>query len=183
MAVVLVVIVAASIATSTARFSTLISNDSTSKGAKWWFKVNEYDAYSNSQFTIDLASTAVVNANIKNDSVAPSSVGEFSLLIDCTNCQVDVVWEISFAFKEDAITYPNIIFWIGTPGESDYQEIIIGTTKLTGNITFNPENQTTQSENVVVNWRWPVDTSLDETEFSGQNYEYICTITASQDIT
>lgn len=180
MAVLLLTVIIASIATSTARFSTLVSSDSSSRGAKWWFKVNEYDAYNTEQFTIDLASTADENGSIKSGSVAPSSTGSFELVIDCSSCEVDITWVVTFNFKDASSNYPNIVFWIGTSGQADYQEIEIGKTSLTGEIKFDENNMESQVKTITVNWKWPVDTTLDETEFSGKNFDYICTITATQ---
>lgn len=181
LATLVVAVLFATVTISAARFSSVISSDSTNRGAKWWVKVNNYEAFSTQSFIVNLADTADENENVAEGTVAPGSSGTLTFLIDCTSCEVDVVYTLSIDFHDAATEYPNIMFFVGTSGQSDYQEIEIGETQISGQIPLNVENMSTQSETVEINWVWPVDESVNESEFAGKDFQFDVTIIASQD--
>ena len=164
----------------------MISTDSVTRGAKWWFVVgydnNDTTAWSGDSFTINLASTRTDSKSslIKNTTVAPGSSGEIELTIDCSGCEAASHYTIALSEGYHQLDYPNILFYTGVKGTASYSEIVIGTTVLSGDIAENTSNRGLQVATVTIKWEWPVNLAVNENEFMGNQYTYICDINAYQ---
>ena len=175
-----------SISTSSARFATLISTDSAARGAKWWFVVsydsNDVSAWSGDTFTINLADTRTDSKSslIKNTKVAPGASGEFEITIDCSGCETTSNYNLTLSQQYQQDTYPNIVFYTGVKGTASYSQIVLGSTVLSGTILENTSNHSQQVATVLIKWEWPINLNLNENEFMGNQYPYVCNITASQ---
>ena len=181
-----VAVLCVSISNSNARFATLISTDGASRGAHWWFVVN-YDetditAYSGNSFTINLAETRSDNKTtlIQNDLVAPGSSGEFEITVDCSGCEVSSQYTLKLSKEYTDIEYPNIVFYTGVKGTATYNQLVLGTSEITGTINENTSNRSQQTAAVLIKWEWPVNTSVVENEFMGNEYQYVCEVRAYQ---
>ena len=182
----LVGVIAFGLSNTTARFSTLVSTDKANRTAKWWFVVSydstDYSSYATRSFNVNLASTRTDPhaSKIKNDRVAPGSYGQIDLTIDCSGCETASVYEISLDYANALLTYPNIIFYTGTEGQASYSEITLGTTVISSTIARDSTTPSNQMATVSLKWKWPVNESLNETEFNGTQFLYSMTISAHQ---
>ncbi|MBQ7579455.1 MAG: hypothetical protein IJT25_02875, partial [Clostridia bacterium] len=126
-----------SISNTSARFASLISTDSVTRGANWWFVVNydsqDINAYSGNTFSVNLAQTRTDSKSslINNNVVAPGGYGEIELTIDCGGCEVDSRYELIISKQDNSLEYPNIVFYTGVKGTASYSEVVVNSTVLT----------------------------------------------------
>lgn len=172
--VLLAMVITASVATTNARFLTLISSDSSARGAKWYVVVNDVDLFTGQSFKIDIGTTADSDSRIKDGVIAPLSKGSFEINIDCSKGEVAVNWEISIAAADGSTEYPPLNFAIGG------QKITVGSGKATGSIARDEENPNNQKTTVTVYWEWPADESTNETHLANKAYSYIATVSVTQ---
>jgi len=181
-----VAVLCVSISNSSARFATLVSTDGATRGSNWWFVVNydstDISAYSGNSFTINLANTRTDNKTslIKNALVAPGSSGEFEINIDCSGCEVSSQYVLKLSKEIPELDYPNIVFYTGTKGTATYNELVLGTSEITGTIAENTSNRAAQTASVQIKWEWPVNTLIVENDFMGNEYQFVCEVRAYQ---
>lgn len=123
-----------------------ISGDGETEIAKWSFKVNqETEEFA----TIKLADT-YDKTTLLNGKIAPGTKGSFDLIIDATESEVGVKYEVDFQNETNKPT--NMIFKSGNKTVSTIEEL---ESVLTDTINADDSNKV---RTLTINWEWPYET-------------------------
>ncbi|MDO5556307.1 MAG: leucine-rich repeat domain-containing protein [Clostridia bacterium] len=133
-----------------ARYQTTIVETTSATAANWLFKLAIDDQILSQNFQINLQNT-IDNSNnnvINSGVIAPSSTGNFTLNIDCTECEVGVLYSIELSDPNKTI--PNgLKFYSSSTYEAD--------TEITLNSPYEETldlNQTSQIREETIYWKW-----------------------------
>lgn len=128
-----------------------VSGDGETEIAKWSFKVNqETEEFA----TIKLADT-YDKTTLLNGKIAPGTKGSFDLIIDATNSEVGVRYEVDFLEETNKPT--NLIFKSGNKTVSTIEEL---ESVLTDTINVDDTNKV---RTLTINWDWPYETTTSNT--------------------
>lgn len=128
-----------------------VSGDGETEIAKWSFKVNqETEEFA----TIKLADT-YDKTTLLNGKIAPGTKGSFDLIIDATNSEVGVRYEVDFLEETNKPT--NLIFKSGNKTVSTIEEL---ESVLTDTINADDTNKV---RTLTINWEWPYETTTSNT--------------------
>lgn len=126
-----------------------VSGDGETEIAKWSFKVNqETEEFA----TIKLADT-YDKTTLLNGKIAPGTKGSFDLIIDATDSEVGVKYEVDFLEETNKPT--NLIFKSGNKTVSTIEEL---ESVLTDTINANDTNKV---RTLSINWEWPYETGTE----------------------
>ncbi|MDO5556222.1 MAG: hypothetical protein Q4G09_06375 [Clostridia bacterium] len=168
---------------SMARYKTTYEGNIQGDTAKWVFKVNGEEQ----SFTLNLADTAITNLEIAPLSnryahdrgvIAPCAKGEFTIVLDCTDCDVAIDYEINIK-PHTQTTLPKELYIYSTTLEPNKTTILNKTIKRTITLAQIQENSTI---NINVQWMWQVNRDKSESNFEGQNLQIDITVTGKQHI-
>lgn len=128
-----------------------VSGDGETEIAKWSFKVNqETEEFA----TIKLADT-YDKTTLLNGKIAPGAKGSFDLIIDATDSEVGVKYEVDFLEETNKPT--NLIFKSGNKTVSTIEEL---ESVLTDTINADDTNKV---RTLTINWEWPYETTTSNT--------------------
>lgn len=128
-----------------------VSGDGETEIAKWSFKVNqETEEFA----TIKLADT-YDKTTLLNGKIAPGTKGSFDLIIDATDSEVGVRYEVDFLEETNKPT--NLIFKSGNKTVSTIEEL---ESVLTDTINADDTNKV---RTLTINWEWPYETTTSNT--------------------
>lgn len=128
-----------------------VSGDGETEIAKWSFKVNqETEEFA----TIKLADT-YDKTTLLNGKIAPGAKGSFDLIIDATDSEVGVKYDVDFLEETNKPT--NLIFKSGNKTVSTIEEL---ESVLTDTINADDTNKV---RTLTINWEWPYETTTSNT--------------------
>lgn len=128
------------------KYTNVVSGDGETQVAKWSFKVNEQTE----EFaTIKLAET-YDKSTLQSGRIAPGTKGSFDLIIDATDSEVGVKYEVDFLEETNKPT--NLIFKSGNKTVSTIEEL---ESVLTDTINADDTNKV---RTLTINWEWPYET-------------------------
>lgn len=126
-----------------------VSGDGETEIAKWSFKVNqETEEFA----TIKLADT-YDKTTLLNGKIAPGTKGSFDLIIDATDSEVGVKYEVDFLEETNKPT--NLIFKSGNKTVSTIEEL---ESVLTDTINADDTNKV---RILKIDWEWPYETGTE----------------------
>lgn len=123
-----------------------VSGDGETEIAKWSFKVNQ----ETEQFaTIKLADT-YDKTTLLNGKIAPGTKGSFDIVVDATDSEVAVKYDVDFTEETNKPT--NLIFKSGNKTVSTIEEL---ESVLTDTINADDTNKV---RTLTIDWEWPFET-------------------------
>ena len=132
-----------------AKYFTKIKGTGLAEIATWSFKVNgEMEQIQ----TINLAST-IDNETLVDNKIAPGTKGNFNIVIDATDSDVGINYNISFSDESNKPTNLKFIY-----NEQEYQSIEELADNLSGIINANDEEKT---RTLNIGWEWKYETGSD----------------------
>ncbi|MBO4569612.1 MAG: hypothetical protein J5689_00130 [Clostridia bacterium] len=176
-----VAVVGCAIATSAARFSSLLSFDASHRAAGWWVVVNDEDFSTTNTFNLSLAETVTVYDLCDETKICPGSMGTFDLTIDCRYCEVDANWSVTFSKQSPLVDYPPIQFKTDYSGQDT--PVDFSSASFSGDIAYNPSNPSSQVVTISFTWIWPIASYLNEIEYAGNDYIFNANVVVQQDLT
>lgn len=133
-----------------AKYRTSIRGGGRVEVAKWSFKVNN----SSEQIeTINLEDT-IDESLLANGKIAPGTEGQFSLLLDATESEVGVHYEIEFNNEKNKPQNLEFIY-----NEQTYNSLTELSKQIIGNILANEENKVKE---ITIGWRWKYETGTED---------------------
>lgn len=132
-----------------AKYKTDISGESNINVARWRILVNNQDIRNNSDTKAIITPTLMENENIKEGVIAPTSVGYFDIIIDCSSADVSFSYEIGTAVN--ATSSVNDIVVTGYSID-DGEVIEIDNDSVISNNVYNRDNVNTISLRVYIKW-------------------------------
>ncbi len=131
------------------KYTNKVSGDGETEIAKWSFKVNSQTE----QFeTIKLEDT-YDKTTLLDGKIAPGTKGSFDLIIDATESEVAVKYEVDFQNETNKPT--NLIFKAGDKTASTLEEL---ESVLTNTINADDANKV---RTLTVSWEWPYETGTE----------------------
>ena len=194
----LVFLMILSVATSAARLSKIVSFDFTPELKSWVVNVTfndvEYTNVVEKVIEVPMSATANNITYIKAGQIAPGSIGEFNIIIDCTSCETDFEYSLEFIkmgmtdsegefieYSETGgvpnINFPPFDFLITRNGTTS--NLTMGQS-FSGNVVYSAATQSEQIFTFNVDWMWPLNIGVDESEFFGLDYLIDIIITVTQ---
>ncbi|MGN1297011.1 MAG: hypothetical protein ACI4VH_01025 [Clostridia bacterium] len=162
------------------QYSTSVKGEGTAPIATWKFKINEQREQVQ---TINLAATCN-NETILDHKIAPGTSGSFDIIIDATDSNVGINYNINFLEETNK---PNNLKFIYK--DKEYNSIKELDNCLSGTIHANDENK---SITLNIQWKWDYETGNSEEEILKndlidtedlqkiQNYTFTIYITGTQ---
>ena len=162
------------------KYNTSIKGESLAEIATWNFKVNGKKEEIQS---IDLAST-INNETILGSKLAPGTSGSFDIIIDATDTQVGIKYNIILI---EEINKPHNLKFIYE--EKEYNTLKELQEKMSGTINTNDENKI---RNLKILWKWNYETGSTEEEINKndlidtqdaqniQNYKFTICVSGEQ---
>lgn len=133
------------------KYTNKVVGDGETEIAKWSFKVNQQTE----EFaTIKLADT-YDKTTLLNGKIAPGTSGSFDLIIDATDSEVGVKYDVDFTDETNKPT--NMIFKSGNKTVSTIEEL---ESVLTDTINADDANKV---RTLTINWEWPYETGTTNT--------------------
>ncbi len=137
---------------SFSKYTAEIRGDATAEIAKWYFKVNES---SEEIQNIKLASIQNL-ATVAKNKIAPGTKGSFDIIVDCTEAQVRIQYDIKF--ENETVKPTNLKFKYKDHecnNLSELEEFLSG-----------QSNQDDQVKKLThtIEWEWPFETGSSEEE-------------------
>lgn len=132
-----------------AKYKTDISGESNLNVARWRILVNNQDIRNNSDTKAIITPTLMENENIKEGVIAPTSVGYFDIIIDCSAADVSFSYEIGTAVN--ATSSVNDIVVTGYSID-DGEIIAIDNDSVISNNVYNRDNVSTITLRVYIKW-------------------------------
>lgn len=158
--------------TTHSKYTNKISGNGETEIAKWYFSVNEA---TEEMATIKLADT-YDQSTLINGRIAPGTSGSFDLVIDATNSEVGVKYEVDFQNETNKPT--NLKF---TYGDQTFSDIAEYEQYFTDTIDADDSNKT---RTLTVNWEWPYESGDDETDtnegLTALDYTFDIVVTGTQ---
>lgn len=141
------------------KYTNKVVGDGETEIAKWSFKVNQQTE----EFaTIKLAET-YDKATLQNGKIAPGTKGSFDIVIDATDSEVAVKYEVDFQNETNKPT--NMIFKSGNKTVSTIEEL---ESVLTDTINADDANKV---RTLTINWEWPYETGTGNTLVSNDKID------------
>lgn len=132
-----------------AKYKTDISGESNLNVARWRILVNNQDIRNNSDTKAIITPTLMENENIKEGVIAPTSVGYFDIIIDCSAADVSFSYEIGTAVNATSSVNDIVV----TGYSIDNGEIIaIDNDSVISNNVYNRDNVSTITLRVYIKW-------------------------------
>ena len=165
---------------SSNQYITSLKGETTAQIAVWNFKINEQKEQVQ---TINLASTCN-NGTILDNKIAPGTSGSFNIILDATDSNVGINYNINFIEEANK---PNNLKFIYK--DIEYNSIKELDNCLSGTIHANAENKSITLNN---QWKWDYETGDSEEEIFKndlidtedlqkiQNYTFTIYITGTQ---
>lgn len=162
------------------QYITSLKGETTAQIAVWNFKINEQKEQVQ---TINLASTCN-NGTILDNKIAPGTSGSFNIILDATDSNVGINYNINFIEETNK---PNNLKFIYK--DTQYNSIKELDNCLSGTIHANAENK---SITLNIQWKWDYETGDSEEEIFKndlidtedlqkiQNYTFTIYITGTQ---
>lgn len=132
-----------------AKYFTKVKGTGLAEIATWSFKVN---GEKEQVQTINLAST-IDNETLVDNKIAPGTKGNFNIVIDATDSDVGINYNISFSDEANKPTNLKFIY-----NEQEYQSIEELEDNLSGIINANDEEKT---RTLNIGWEWKYETGSD----------------------
>lgn len=139
-----------------AKYFTKVKGQGLAEIATWSFKVN---GEKEQVETINLAST-VNDETLVNNKIAPGTKGNFNIVIDTTDSDVGINYDISFSDEVNKPTNLKFIY----EGE-EYQSVEELGDILSGTISANA-NPVDKTKTFNIGWEWKYETGLDQNSIS-----------------
>ena len=134
-----------------AKYRTAVRGGGQVEVAKWSFKVNN----SSEQIeTINLEDTIAGEYLLANGKIAPGAEGQFSLLLDATESEVGVHYDIEFKSEKNKPQNLKFIY----EGQT-YNSLTEMSHEIIGNILANEEEKVKE---ITIEWRWGYETGTEE---------------------
>ena len=134
-----------------AKYRTAVRGGGQVEVAKWSFKVNN----SSEQIeTINLEDTIAGEYLLANGKIAPGAEGQFSLLLDATESEVGVHYDIEFKNEKNKPQNLKFIY----EGQT-YNSLTELSKQIIGNILANEENKVKE---ITIRWRWKYETGTED---------------------
>lgn len=134
------------------KYITQVTGTGHAEVAKWFFKVNEKE---DNIETIELGKTQIGNTNSK---IAPGSYGQFDIVIDGTEAEVGIEYEVLFQNETNKPT--NLKFRYQNKEFSSLKEL---ESELGG---FISKEDTQKKKTITIEWLWPYETGNTEEEIA-----------------
>jgi hypothetical protein len=125
--------------------------------ATWNFKVNEQKEQVQA---IELKST-FDNEILSNNKIAPGTNGGFNIIVDGTDSDVGINYDITFANERNKPTNLKFIY-----NNQEYSSISELEDILSGTINVNDENKI---KTITIDWKWPYETGNNEIEIANND--------------
>lgn len=122
--------------------------------SKWQILVNESDITSGNTSTITLTPVVEGNANVKSNTLAPSSKGYFDIDIDPSNVELSFNYDITLSVLNNDI--PDIMITKYAILDSDYEEgdelelTVIQNNEIQGSLNYNKNVQNFEFEPMTI---------------------------------
>ncbi len=122
--------------------------------SKWQILVNESDITSGNTSTITLTPVVEENANVKSNTLAPSSKGYFDIDIDPSNVELSFNYDITLSVLNNDI--PDIMITKYAILDSDYEEgdelelTVIQNNEIQGSLNYNKNVQNFEFEPMTI---------------------------------
>lgn len=164
-----------------ARYVTEVTGSATATVAKWSFKVNGQAE----KFTIDLGRTAYTDTTIADKVIAPGTSGSFNIVIDGTDSEVGIDYEIKLEAATDTTFPDDMVFSTeaiteAKPGEG-FSEFI--KTAIKGSVDQS-DGAEVMKKTVTIYWAWPLDGGADkdakDTAMNDKDLSIDITVTGKQ---
>lgn len=154
--IIVVLIVAMLIGYTFSKYKQSISIESRSAVAKWSFTGKiENEKNSSILSTISLADT-VESDSVLEKRIAPGTSGEFKIIVDATESEVDIDYLVSL---ENETNKPqNLFFTYDGQKFSTLSNLIRSVNDFSGQISHTSENKT---KTYTIGWEWPYETTKD----------------------
>lgn len=128
--------------------------------SKWQILVNESDITDGNTSTINLTPVIEENANVKSNTLAPSSNGYFDIDIDPSNVELSFNYDITLSVLNEDI--PDIIITRYAILDSDYEEgdeldlTVIQNNEIQGSLNYNKnvQNFTFEPMTIRIYFEW-----------------------------
>ncbi len=180
LAVLLIILLAFIGGQAYAKYVSEVRGNGVAEVATWDFKVN---GQSEQVEEINLASTCN-NETLVDNKIAPGTTGSFNILVDATDSDVGINYNITFTEEENKPE--NLKFFYN---EKEYNSIKELEKELSGTINANEEDKT---RTLNVQWEWSYETGSNEEEIAKndlidtkdgqtiQNYNFEVVVTGTQ---
>lgn len=180
LAVLLIILLAFIGGQAYAKYVSEVRGNGVAEVATWDFKVN---GQSEQVEEINLASTCN-NETLVDNKIAPGTTGSFNILVDATDSDVGINYNITFTEEENKPE--NLKFFYN---EKEYNSIKELEEELSGTINANEEDKT---RTLNVQWEWSYETGSNEEEIAKndlidtkdgqtiQNYNFEVVVTGTQ---
>ena len=168
-----------------ARYITEVTGSATATVAKWSFKAN--DSAGSTAFTnIDLGKTVAYDSTtIKAGVIAPGTSGSFNIVIDGTDSEVGIDYEIKLEAATDTTFPDDMVFSTeaiteAKPGEG-FSEFI--KTAIKGSVDQS-DGAEAMKKTVTIYWAWAFDENdtkdNNDNDYAGKNWKIDITVTGKQ---
>lgn len=140
---VIVTIIGILLGNSYAKYITSISSNSDISIARWQVLVNNQDITSSSTLTNIITPVFPGNNNIASGVIAPTAEGYFDVVIDATNTDVSLGYEITTTASTSSIVTDLVLsgYSIDNGPRQNVVEDANGDFKITGNILYNSQDK------------------------------------------
>ena len=168
-----------------ARYVTEVTGSASAAVAKWSFKAN--DSAGSTAFTnIDLGKTVAYDSTtIKAGVIAPGTSGSFNIVIDGTDSEVGIDYEIKLEAATDTTFPDDMVFSTeaiteAKPGKG-FSEFI--KTAIKGSVDQS-DGAEAMKKTVTIYWAWPLDGGADkdakDTAMNDKDLSIDITVTGKQ---
>lgn len=168
-----------------ARYVTEVTGSASAAVAKWSFKAN--DSAGSTAFTnIDLGKTVAYDSTtIKAGVIAPGTSGSFNIVIDGTDSEVGIDYEIKLEAATDTTFPDDMVFSTeaiteAKPGEG-FSEFI--KTAIKGSVDQS-DGAEAMKKTVTIYWAWAFDENdtkdNNDNDYAGKNWKIDITVTGKQ---
>lgn len=141
-----------------AKYVSEVRGNGIAEVATWSFKVNGQNEQVEK---INLASTCN-NETLVNNKIAPGTTGSFNIIVDATDSEVGINYNITFAEEENKPS--NLKFFYN---EQEYSSIKDLEEDLSGTIDANDEKGKSRTLNI--KWEWLYETGETEEEIKAND--------------
>ena len=141
-----------------AKYVSEVRGNGIAEVATWSFKVNGQNEQVEK---INLASTCN-NETLVNNKIAPGTTGSFNIIVDATDSEVGINYNITFTEEENKPS--NLKFFYN---EQEYSSIKDLEEDLSGTIDANDEKGKSRTLNI--KWEWPYETGETEEEIKAND--------------
>lgn len=139
----IIIIASLIIGNTVAKYITSASSNADINIARWQVLVNNQDITSATTLNNVITPIFPGNENIANGVIAPTAEGYFDIVIDATNTDVSLSYEITISPNEDSIVTDLIMsgYSIDNGEKQEVTEDENGELKITGQIRYNNQDK------------------------------------------